>query len=119
MGLSRIRGAALAVAACCAVLASAPRASAQSFGGMSMVDFEAARDSFFQQADHDGDFSLSSEEQLDAIGASNSELFDCSDTDGDGLCSYSEFLDSGQGLFDRLDTNHDGQLSATEVQSAQ
>jgi hypothetical protein len=84
-----------------------------------MVDFEAARDSYFQQADHDGDFALSSEEQLDAMGASNSDLFECDDSDGDGVCSYSEFLDSGQGLFDHLDTNHDGQLSTSEVQSAQ
>jgi hypothetical protein len=119
MGLSKIRGAALAAAACCAMLAGAPQAIAQSFGGMSMVDFEAARDSFFQQADQDGDFALSTEEQLDAMGASNSALFDCADTDGDGLCSYSEFLDSGQGLFDHLDSNHDGQLSTAEVQSAQ
>jgi hypothetical protein len=119
MGLSKIRSAALAAAACCAMLGSAPEAIAQSFGGMSMVDFEAARDSFFQQADHDGDFALSGEEQLDALGASNSALFDCADTDGDGECSYSEFLDSGQSLFDRLDTNHDGQLTGSELQSVQ
>jgi hypothetical protein len=119
MGLSKIRGTALAVAACCAVLAIAPQAVAQSFGGMSVVDFEAARDSFFKSADLDGDYALSSEEQVDAMGASNSDLFECSDTDGDGLCSYSEFLDSGEGLFDHLDTNHDGQLSASEVQSVQ
>jgi len=119
MGLSKIRNVAAAVAACCAVLGMAPQAIAQSFGSMSMVDFEAARDSFFQQADHDGDFALSSDEQLDAMGASNSSLFECSDTDGDGLCTYSEFMDSGQSVFDRLDANHDGQLTASEVQSAQ
>jgi EF hand len=119
MGLSKMKGTVLAVAACCAALALVSPAIAQSFGGMSMVDFEAARDSYFQQADHDGDFALSTEEQLDAMGASNSDLFECDDSDGDGMCSYSEFLDSGQGLFDHLDANHDGQLSTSEVQSAQ
>ena len=119
MGLTKIRAAAWAVAVSCSALASAPQGMAQSFGGMSMVDFEAARDSFFQQADHDDDYALSSEEQLDAMGASNSSLFECDDTDGDGLCSYSEFLDSGETLFDHLDVNHDGRLSPSEVQSAQ
>ncbi|HEY3146088.1 MAG TPA: hypothetical protein VGJ75_07045 [Dongiaceae bacterium] len=118
MGVTKIRAAAWVVA-WCAALAGAPQATAQSFASMSMVDFEAARDSFFQQADHDGDYALSSEEQLDAMGASNSNLFECTDTDGDGLCSYSEFLDSGESVFDHLDVNHDGRLSPNEVQSAQ
>lgn len=100
----------------CCLLASAPQAVAQSFGGMGMIDLEAARDSFFNSADRDGDFALSSEEQLSAIGASNSQLFECWDGDGDGLCSYSEFLDSGQQVFDELDGNGDGHLTADELQ---
>jgi Ca2+-binding EF-hand superfamily protein len=84
-----------------------------------MVDLEAERDSFFQSADHDGDFALSSEEQMAAMGARHSGLFECWDSDGDGLCSYSEFLDSGQKVFDELDVNGDGRLSADEVQSTQ
>ena len=119
MGFTKIRTAAWAAAACCAVLATAPQAVAQSFAGMNAMDFEAARDSFFQSADLDGDFALSPGEQLDALGASNSDLFECEDTDGDGLCSYTEFLDSGQALFDHLDVNHDGRLSGTEVQAPQ
>lgn len=90
-------------------------AAAQSFGTMSAMDLEAARDSYFQSADLDGDFALSSEEQLSAIGASNAELFECTDSDGDGICSYSEFLDSGQRLFDELDVNGDGHLSPDEL----
>ena len=98
------------------LLANAQQAAAQSFGGMGMMDFEAARDSFFKSADHDGDFALSGEEQLLAMGSSSSELFECSDSDGDGLCSYTEFLDSGQTLFSALDINGDGQLTPDEVQ---
>jgi hypothetical protein len=107
--------AAWSLVVCCGLAASAPQAAAQSFGGMSAMDLEAARDSYFQSADHDGDFALSSEEQLSAIGASNAELFECSDSDGDGTCSYSEFLDSGQKVFDELDVNGDGHLSSDEL----
>ena len=119
MGLSRIRAAAWALALCCGALAGTP-AMAQSFGGMSMIDFEAERDSYFQSADHNGDLALSGDEQMDAMGLAQSELFEeCTDSDGDGMCSYSEFLDSGQSLFDSLDANRDGKLSTSEVQSAQ
>ena len=100
---------------CCGLAASVPQAAAQSFGSMSAMDLEAARDSYFQSADHDGDFALSSEEQLSAIGASNAELFECSDSNGDGICSYVEFLDSGQQVFDELDVNGDGHLSPDEL----
>jgi len=108
--------AAVGLAFCCGLLAIAPQAAAQSFGAMSMVDLEAARDSFFQSADHDGDFALSGEEQLSAMGTSNSSLFECWDGDGDGLCSYSEFLDSGQKVFGELDVNGDGRLTPDELQ---
>jgi hypothetical protein len=120
MGRTNIGGGIPAIAAMlmlgCHLLAGASPAAAQSFGGMSMIDLEAARDSFFQSADNDGDFALSTDEQLSAIGASNSGLFECWDDDGDGLCSYAEFLDSGQKIFHDLDVNGDGRLSAEEVQ---
>lgn len=120
MGLKHIRSAAAAGMASlilgCNFLAGAPEAAAQSFGGMSMLDLEAARDSFFQSADHNGDFALSNEELLTAMGAAHSGLFECWDDDGDGLCSYSEFLDSGTRVFSELDLNGDGRLSPEEVQ---
>jgi hypothetical protein len=50
------------------------------------------------------------------MGSSHSNLFECWDEDGDGLCSYSEFLDAGQRIFDELDVNGDGRLSPDEVQ---
>ncbi|HET6158863.1 MAG TPA: hypothetical protein VFE34_10995 [Dongiaceae bacterium] len=112
----RTPGTLAALALSFGLLAIAPQALAQSFGGMGMMDFEAARDSFFKSADMDGDFALSGEEQLSAMGTSSSELFECSDNDGDGLCTYTEFLDSGQTVFNELDRNGDGRLTPDEVQ---
>ena len=85
-------------------------------GGMGLLDLEQARDSFFSSADADGDFALSSEEQMSAMGVSNSQLFECWDGDGDGLCSYTEYMDSAQRVFEELDSDGDGQLTAGEVQ---
>ena len=115
MGLSKIRiGAPALVAAL--LLGGALQAAAQSFGGMSMLDVEAERDSFFQSADADGDFALSTDEQMSAFSQRHAKLLECWDDDGDGLCSYSEFLESGQKLFDQLDANEDGMLDPEEVQ---
>ena len=114
MGLSKIRIGAPALVAL--LLAGAVQATAQSFGSMSMLDVEAERDSFFQSADADGDFALSTDEQMSAFSQRHAKLLECWDDDGDGLCSYSEFLESGQKLFDQLDANGDGVLDPEEVQ---
>lgn len=106
--------AALALALALGVVASA-HVAAQS-AGMGLMDLEAARDSFFSQADADGDFALSSEEQLNAMGAANSQLFECWDADGDGLCSYTEYMDSAEKVFQELDANGDGSLNGSELQ---
>ena len=63
-----------------------------------------------------GDFALSTDEQLSAIDQQHAKLLECWDDDADGLCSYSEFLDSGQKLFNQLDVNGDGVLDQDEVQ---
>jgi hypothetical protein len=116
MKSSVLKAASVWLAVCCGLLASLPQAAAQSFAGMGMVDFEAARDSFFQSADADGDFALSGEEQLSALSSSYAQLFECTDSDGDGVCGYTEFLDSGLTVFDALDANRDGRLTADELQ---
>jgi hypothetical protein len=91
-------------------------AAAQTFSGMSMLDMEAERDSFFQSADADGDFALSPDEQSTALDQRHARLLECWDGDGDGLCTYTEFLESGEKLFSDLDVNGDGVLEADEIQ---
>ena len=114
MGLSKIRIGAPALAAL--LLSGVLQAAAQTFGGMSMLDVEEERDSFFQSADADGDFALSTDEQSTALSLRHAKLLECWDGDGDGVCSYSEFLESGEKLFTQLDVNGDGVLDAEEVQ---
>jgi hypothetical protein len=115
MGLSKIRIGAPALVAGALLLGGAFQAAAQTFGGMNMLDVEAERDSFFQSADADGDFALSIDEQSSALTQQHARLLECWDDDADGLCSYSEFLESGQKLFSELDVNGDGMLDAEEV----
>jgi hypothetical protein len=116
MGLSKIRIGMPALAAAALLLGGALQAAAQSFGGMSMLEVEAERDDFFQSADADGDFALSTDEQMSALSQRHAKLLECWDDDADGLCSYSEFLESGEKLFSELDVNSDGVLDAEEVQ---
>ena len=116
MGLSRIRIAAPVLVAATLLVGGALAAAAQTFGGMSMLDVESERDAFFQSADADGDFALSTEEQVSALSQRHARLLECWDNDGDGLCSYTEFLESGEKLFSDLDLNGDGVLDPEEIE---
>jgi hypothetical protein len=110
-----LRQVAIAIVAGVLALGASVTASAQA-SGMGMMDFEAARDSFFSRADRDGDFVLSDGELMDEMGVADGRLFECEDEDGDGVCGYTDYLDSGQKLFQSLDTNGDGRLSPDEIQ---
>jgi hypothetical protein len=114
MGLNKIRIGAAALMAL--LMGGVFAAAAQSFGGMSMLDVEEERDSFFQSADADGDFALSTDEQASAFSQRHARLLECWDGDGDGVCSYTEFLESGEKVFADLDLNGDGVLDAEEIQ---
>lgn len=110
-----LRQAATAIVAGWLALGLSVTALAQT-AGMGLGDFEAARDSFFSRADRDGDFALSNGELMDELGVADGHLFECEDEDGDGVCGYTDYLDSGQKLFQSLDTNGDGYLSPDELQ---
>jgi hypothetical protein len=81
---------------------------------MDMLDFEAARNSFFGHADADADFALSGNELSDALGLSVPMIFDGRDYDGDGMISYSEYLQSGAEIFAAHDSDGDGILTLEE-----
>jgi hypothetical protein len=83
--------------------------------GMSALDFDAARTSFFYQHDRDGDFALSFQEMSEAMLNGGSRLFDGFDLDGDGLVSFDEYVQSGMDVFRSMDLDGDGILSSMEM----
>ena len=83
--------------------------------GMSAIDFDTARMSFFNQADANGDLALSPAEISRAMAHGDSALFGGSDLDGDGGISLEEYMLSGNDLFAELDADGDGILSSGEM----
>jgi Ca2+-binding EF-hand superfamily protein len=119
----RRRVAAVLVAAAAGYASAMPVAAqdAMDFGiiggeiGMSAMDFDAARTSFFYQHDRDGDFALSFAEMSDAMLHGAARLFDGYDLDGDGLITFDEYVQSGLDIFRSMDLDGDGVLSAHEM----
>lgn len=111
----------LAMLAAAAISLTAPAALAQEATiigadiGMNAMDFDAARNSFFNQSDVDGDFALSFGEMADAMSHGGSRLFDGYDLDGDGFISYDEYVQTGNELFISMDADGDGILSPLEM----
>ena len=83
--------------------------------GMSAIDFDSARMSFFNQADTNGDLELSPQEMNQAMAHGGSPLFQGADIDGNGSISLDEYMQSGNDLFDRLDADGDGTLTSGEM----
>jgi hypothetical protein len=83
--------------------------------GMSGIDFDSARMSFFNQADLNGDLVLSPDEMNQAMAHGGSRLFQGQDIDGNGQMTLDEYLQSGNDLFQSLDTDGDGVLSSGEM----
>lgn len=83
--------------------------------GMSAIDFDSARMSFFNRADANGDLELSPQEMAQAMAHGGSPLFQGSDIDGNGSISLDEYMQSGNELFDRLDADGDGTLTSGEM----
>lgn len=93
---------------------SAPALAQSLAGHMDLAGLDAARGDFFMNADKNADFALSSGELSDALGFMATQAFDGKDLDGDGLISYSEYLDYGAQIFNLMDLNGDGVLSPDE-----
>jgi hypothetical protein len=83
--------------------------------GMSAVDFDTARMSFFNRSDANGDLVLSPGELNQALAHEGSTLFGGRDLDGDGGISLEEYMLSGNDLFAELDADGDGILSSGEM----
>lgn len=83
--------------------------------GMSSIDFDSARMSFFYQADTNGDLALSPDEMGQAMSHGGSQLFSGRDMDGDGVITLDEYMESGNELFKSLDVDGDGVLGSGEM----
>jgi Ca2+-binding EF-hand superfamily protein len=90
-------------------------------GVITREEFHAARERAFTRLDRNGDGYIDKDDAPMRPGARHAakdrlaQLVAQLDEDGDGRISQTEFVDGPTPLFDRADTDHNGELSREEV----
>ncbi len=92
-------------------------------GAISTEEVEAMKAAKFAEADANGDGGLTMEEieawheaqREKRMQARKERMFDKRDTNGDGVISIDEFEDRGMPMFERLDADEDGEITAEEL----
>jgi Ca2+-binding EF-hand superfamily protein len=99
------------------------KADANGDGIITKAEFTAARAKMFERLDrnHDGYVTKDDTPRFSLRQSSNGERMQemmlMMDKDSDGRISRDEFVNSPSLLFERADTNHDGQLDSAELAS--
>ena len=90
-------------------------------GVITREEFHAARERAFTRFDRNDDGYIDEDDAPSRLGARHAakdrlaQLVAQLDKDGDGRISRAEFVDGPTPLFDRADTDHNGELSREEV----
>ena len=90
-------------------------------GVITREEFHAARERLFARLDRNGDGFIDKDDMSGRLARRQkaqerlAELVTQLDKDGDGRVSRSEFVEGPTPLFDRADTDHNGELSEDEV----
>jgi Ca2+-binding EF-hand superfamily protein len=90
-------------------------------GVITREEFHAARERAFTRLDRNGDGYIDKDDLSSRLAGRSkaqerlSQLVAQLDKDGDGRVSKAEFVDGPTPLFDRADTDHNGELSRDEV----
>ena len=93
-------------------------------GVITREEFHAARERLFARLDRNGDGFIDKDDMSGRLARRQkaqerlAELVTQLDKDGDGRVSRSEFVDGPTPLFDRADTDRNGELSRDEVAAA-
>jgi Ca2+-binding EF-hand superfamily protein len=97
------------------------RADANGDGIITKAEFTAACAAMFDRLDRNHDGYLTKDDtprfaqRQSSNGSRSQEMLLMLDKDGDGRISRDEFVNSPSLLFERADTNHDGQVDAAEL----
>jgi len=93
-------------------------------GVITREEFHAARERLFARLDRNGDGYIDKDDLSGRLAGRQkaqerlAALVTQLDKDGDGRVSRTEFVDGPTPLFDRADTDHNGELSKDEVAAA-